>query len=338
MAVRLKDIAETVGVSIATVSRVLNGREASGFLSEEMRQRIFAVAAELGYRPNLMARALRGSRSSLIGVIIRDIADPFMSETLKGIHSAAVKRGYRLFLGHVEQPYTAMDYGTMFEQSHADGILLLGDMNEDQDAVEFLTSKHSHIVGVVDLAMHRKIPSVYTDNALGAKLALDHLWSLGHREIVCVAEQGAQDRVLRVQGYRDWMQEHGLAARVVACEASPQAAFEVGRQIFTEERIPTAMFAITDRIAMGLLGAAFNARIAVPTQVSIIGFDNIEFAAHFVPPLTTVNQAPTQMGFTATELLLDMIEQDMDISAVQDIVMVPELIIRETTGLANGDR
>lgn len=332
MAVRLKDISERVGVSIATVSRVLNGREASGFISEEMRQKIFAVSAELGYRPNLLARGLRGSRSSLVGVIIRDIADPFMSETLKGIHSAAVKRGYRLFLGHVEQPYTAADYGAMFEQSHADGILLLGDMNEDQSTVDFLTSKHRHIVGVVDLAVQRKIPGVYSDNILGARLALDHLWSLGHREIVCVAEQGARDRVLRVQGYHEWMHEHGLAARVMDSEAAPRAAFEVGCTLFTEPRVPTAIFAITDRLAMGLLGAAYHTRIAIPQQVSIIGFDNIEFSENFVPPLTTVSQAPTLMGFTAAELLLDMIEQDLDVTTVEDIVLIPELIIRQTTG------
>src|SRR5712692_8438782 len=122
MAVTLKDIAARVGVSIATVSRILNGRETGGLIREETRQKVFAVADELGYRPNLLARGLRGSHSSLIGVIVRDIADPFMSAALKGIHGVAVKRGYRLFLGNAEQPNTAIDYGAMFDQSHADGI------------------------------------------------------------------------------------------------------------------------------------------------------------------------------------------------------------------------
>src|SRR5258707_2379223 len=230
MAVKLKDISERVGVSIATVSRVLNGREVGSFISQETRQNIFRVAAELGYRPNLLARGLRGSRSSLIGVIVRDVADPFMSETLKGIHHAALTRGFRLFLGHVEQPYAAIDYGAMFEQSHADGILLLGDMIEDEKTVELLTSKHRHIVGVVDLKKHREFPGVYTDNILGARLALEHLWNLGHRNIVCVAEQGAYDRVLRVQEYARWMKEHDLDkfSRVYATEESPRSAFARG--------------------------------------------------------------------------------------------------------------
>jgi DNA-binding LacI/PurR family transcriptional regulator len=175
---------------------------------------------------------------------------------------------------------------------------------------------------------------VYSDNGLGAKLALDHLWSLGHRDIVCVAEQGARDRVLRVEGYSEWMHDHGLEkfSRVLDSEAAPRAAFEVGRKLFTEERIPTAIFAITDRLAMGLLGAAYHTRTVIPQQVSIIGYDNIEFSENFVPPLTTVSQAPTLMGFTAAELLLDMIEHDLDVNAVEDIVMMPELIIRETAG------
>src|SRR5689334_10217293 len=107
MVVTLKDISKQAGVSIATVSRVLNGREEIGFVSEETRQRIMTIAADLGYKPNLLARALRGSRSFLIGAIVRDIADPFMSETLKGINSAVVQHNYRLFLGHVEQANTA---------------------------------------------------------------------------------------------------------------------------------------------------------------------------------------------------------------------------------------
>lgn len=339
MAARLKDISERVGVSIATVSRVLNGREVGGFISEETRQKIFSVAAEIGYRPNLLARGLRGSRSSLIGVIVRDVADPFMSETLKGIHNAALKRGFRLFLGHVEQPFTAIDYGAMFEQSHADGILLLGDMIENEKMVEFLTSKHRHIVGVVDLKKHREFPGVYSDNILGARLALDHLWDLGHRRIVCVAEQGAYDRVLRVQEYGRWMHEHGLEEfiHVYNTNESPRAAFATGLEVFGNHDIPTAAFAITDRIAIGLLRAAYESNISVPRQVSIVGFDNIDLSEFVIPPLTTISQFPAQMGYSAAELLINMIEQELDSRAVEDIMLAPELIVRQSTDNARSD-
>ncbi|MEP7286435.1 MAG: LacI family DNA-binding transcriptional regulator [Chloroflexota bacterium] len=339
MVARLKDISEQVGVSIATVSRVLNGREVGGFISEETRQRIFAVAAELGYRPNLLARGLRGSRSSLIGLIVRDIADPFMSETLKGIHNAAVNRGFRLFLGHVAQPYTAIDYGAMFEHSHADGILLLGDMIENDKTVEFLTSKHRHIVGVVDLKKHREFPGVYTDNILGARLALDYLWDLGHRHIICVAEQGAYDRVLRVQEYQRWVHEHDLDefGRVFNTDESPRAAFATGLEIFSNERVPTAAFAVTDRIAIGLLRAAYESNISVPKQISIVGFDNIDFSEFVIPPLTTISQSPSQMGYAAADLLINMIEQELDSRTVEDLMLTPELIIRQSADIPRSD-
>lgn len=333
MAVTLKDISEQVGVSIATVSRVLNGREAGGFISEETRQRIFATAVELGYKPNLLARGLRGSRSSLIGVLVRDVADPFMSETLKGINEVAVKRGYRLFLGNVEQANTAIDYGTMFEHSHADGILILGDLKEDEQAVEFLTSKHRYVVGVVDRVTRRQYPGVYTDNAVGSRLALDHLWGLGHRHIACVSEHGAYDRRLRAQTYVEWMREHGLDdhIRIFQTAQSPRAAYEVGLSLLAAPDFPTAIYALTDRIAMGLLQAAFRSQIAVPDQVSIVGYDNLEFAQFLTPPLTTINQSPFEMGYSAARLLLEMIEQRLDSAKIEDIVLQPELVTRQST-------
>jgi DNA-binding LacI/PurR family transcriptional regulator len=333
MTVKLKDIAKEAGVSIATVSRVLNGRDIGRFVTEETQQRIISIATTLGYRPNLLARGLRGSRSSLIGVIVRDIADPFMSEMVKGINSISVKRGYRLFLGHVEQISATIDYGMMFEHSHADGILILGDLKEDENALEFLTSKNRYVVGVVDRITRRPYPGVYANNVLGTRLILDHLWELGHREIYCVSEHGAYDRLLRVQTYEQWMQDHGLSAfiRVYPTMHSIRAAFEVGMNIFAEIHLPTAIYSLTDRIAMGLLQAAYRSHIKVPDQLSIAGYDNLEFTEFLVPPLTTVSQSPFELGRLAAEMLLDMIEHTRDSTTIEDIVLAPELIIRQST-------
>jgi DNA-binding LacI/PurR family transcriptional regulator len=333
MTITLKDIAKQAGVSIATVSRVLNKRDVGKFVSEETQQRIFSIAADLGYRPNLLARGLRSNHSSLIGVLVRDIADPFMSEIVKGINSISVKRGYRLFLGHVEQVSNAIDYGMMFEHSHADGILILGDLKEDENAIEYLTSKNRYVVGVVDRITRRQYPGVYMDNVMGTRLALDHLWELGHREIYCVSEHGAYDRRLRVQTYEQWMTDHGLinSIQVLPTLHSLRAAFEVGMEIFASQSLPTAVFALTDRIAMGLLQAAFHARISVPDQLSIVGYDNLEFAEFLTPPLTTINQSPFEMGHAAANLLLDMIEQELDSAIINDLVLSPELVIRQST-------
>src|SRR5262245_66319150 len=176
----LRDIAEQSGVSITTASRILNHRETGIPIREATRQRVQQVAAELGYKPNVLARGLRGSRSSLLGVIARDIADPFHVLVLRGINSAATQRGYRLFLGHVDyQPDMALAYGSMFEQSHADGIILIGDLEGDEAALEILTHQHRYLVGVTDRVTRRLIPGVYSDNVAGTRLALEHLWGLG---------------------------------------------------------------------------------------------------------------------------------------------------------------
>ena len=165
--VTLRDVAERAGVSITTVSRILNGRETGVPIRDATRERILAAAADLGYRPNMLARALRGSRSWLLGVIVRDIADPFHIQVLRGINETARERDYRLFLGHLDwRPSEAAVFASMFEQSHADGIILIGDMVGGDAALDALADRHPYIVGVTDRVSRRRVPGVYADNDL----------------------------------------------------------------------------------------------------------------------------------------------------------------------------
>jgi len=336
-AVTLKDIAEKSGVSITTVSRILNNRESGIPIREETRQRVMAVAAELGYKPNLLARGLRGSRSSLLGVIARDISDPFHIQVLRGINDVATQRGYRLFLGHVDyQSDMAITYGSMFEQYHADGIILIGDIEGDETAIEVLMAQHHFVVGVTDRTQRRQFPGVYIDNLLGSQLALDHLWNLGHRNIICVSYPHIEDGALRVDLYRRYMQERG-AGDMIQVFLTPQElelSYQMGRQIFAgfnRPDRPTAIFAASDAIAIGLLQAAYQAGITVPDQVSIVGFDNLDITPFTIPPLTTISQAGLEMGQITANLLLDMIEQNRDRSEVEDVMLRPTLIIRQST-------
>ena len=206
--ITLRDVAERAGVSITTVSRILNGRETGVPVREATRERIVAAAKDLGYKPNLLARALRGSRSSLLGVIVRDISDPFHAQVLRGVNAVARARGYRLFLGHVDyQPDVAAIYGSMFEQSHADGILVMGDIQGGDAAIDDLADRHDHVVGVSDRVGPRRVPGVYVDNERGTILALEHLWELGHRSIVCVADERMADGPFRARVYEQFMRE-----------------------------------------------------------------------------------------------------------------------------------
>jgi DNA-binding LacI/PurR family transcriptional regulator len=335
--ITLKDIAEKAGVSITTVSRILNGSENAIPIREETRQRVFGIAAELGYRPNLLARGLRGSRSSLVGVIARDISDPFHIQVLKGVHSATSRRDHRMFLGYVDyRPDAAVAYGSMFEQSHADGIIIIGDMEGDEPAVDILTSQHRYVVGVTDRTERRQYPGVYADSVLGTHLALDHLWALGHRNIVCISDPRNHDGIKRAEVYEQYMSARGVEGRrVYMIPQEPQPSYAVGREIFatlSDASHPTAIYAASDTFAIYLMQAAFQAGVHIPQQISIVGYDNIDLTTDTVPPLTTIDQSGLSMGEIAANLLLDMIEGSRSSAEVEDIVFTPKLIVRQSTG------
>ncbi len=338
--ITLRDVARDSGVSITTVSRILNGRESGVPIRDETRDRVLAVAAELGYKPNLLARGLRGSRSSLIGVIARDISDPFHIQVLRGINAGTRSRDYRLFLGHVDyRPDVAIAYGSMFERSHADGIIVIGDMEGDE-SLGSLAEQHRHVIGVSDRVGPRRFPGVYCDSVRGTQLALEHLLDAGHRRIACVSDPGTHDQRLRAELYERFMVEHGLAEHVRRLQASqpdPAPSYRLGLELFGGyggSDDPTAIFATSDMIAIGLLEAAFEVGIPVPDRVSIVGFDNLDIAAFTIPPLTTIDQSGVEMGRVAAEMLLDMVEHD---EADQpppdraDVVLEPALVIRRTT-------
>ena len=339
--VTLRDVAERAGVSITTVSRILNGRESGVTVRDETRARIIATAAELGYKPNLLARALRGSRSSLLGVIIRDIGDPFHLQVLRGVNEVTRARGYRLFLGHVDwSPDVAAIYGSMFEQSHADGILILGDIAGGDATLDDLADRHAHIVGVSDRVGPRRVPGVYVDTARGTELALEHLWGLGHRAIICVADERMADGPHRARVYDEFMNRNGvghLARTYFTTQPDPEPGYRLGRELFAHldrPGRPTAVFAASDTIGIGLLQAAFQARVVVPDQLSIVGFDDIDIAQFTIPPLTTISQAGVEMGRTAAHLLLDMIEGRVARADVEDVIVAPSLVVRQSTAPA----
>jgi len=339
--ITLRHVAERSGVSITTVSRILNGRESGVPVRPETRERILAAADELGYKPNLLARALRGSPSSLLGVIVRDISDPFHTQVLRGVNEVARTRGYRLFLGHVDwSPDVAAVYGSMFEQSHADGILLMGDIAGGDATLDDLVEHHEHVVGVSDRVGPRRVPGVYVDNARGTAMALEHLWELGHRAIICVADERMADGPLRASVYEQFMREHGAGDRIrtyYTTQPDPEPGYRLGRELFAHldrPGRPTAVFAASDTIAIGLLQAAFQARIIVPDQLSIVGFDDIDIASFTVPPLTTISQSGVGMGRTAANMLLDMIEGRDPGGDVADVVVPPVLVVRQSTAPA----
>jgi LacI family transcriptional regulator len=342
--VTLRDVARDAGVSVTTVSRILNNRETGVPIRDETRQRVLTVAADLGYKPNLLARGLRGSRSSLLGVIARDISDPFHIQILRGLNDAVRGRDYRLFLGHAGyQPEAAIAYGSMFERSHADGIVVIGDIEGGDQALDVLAGQHRFIVGVTDRTARRQIPGVYADSDAGTQLAMDHLWGLGHRGIMCVSDSRTHDGRLRIQRYERYMRDHGAGDRIQVhiTDQEPEPAYELGRRIFAgfgaagaggdASGGATAVYATSDTTAIGLMQAAYRAGIAMPSRLSVVGYDDIDIAPYTIPPLTTVSQTGVEMGRAAAELLFAMIDEDLERAEVGDVVLAPTLVVRQST-------
>ena len=337
VSVTLRDVARESGVSVTTVSRVLNQRESGVPIRESTQRRVEETAARLGYRPNLLARSLRGQRSTLIGVIARDISDPFHIQILKGVNARALERGYHLFLGDVDyRSEEAVAYGSMFARSHADGIIVIGDIQGGEAAIAEIAEHHGSLVGVTDRTSRRPYPGVYADSVAGTGLALEHLWGLGHRSIMCVSDIRTADGRERIESYERFMREHGAEERidVQVTDQVTGLAYELGQRLFRRNpvgRSYSAIYATSDASAIGLLQAAHQSGIEVPRELSVVGFDDIDFSQFTIPPLTTIQQGGIEMGRAAVELLIRLIEEDVARDDIDDIVLEPTLVVRGST-------
>ncbi len=176
-------------------------------------------------------------------------------------------------------------------------------------------------------------------------LALNHLWELGHRRIVCVFDPGTADQRQRAELYEWFMADRGRGRGSIASyqddAAGPGAGYRLGRELFAEPDsadAPSAIFATSDTIAIGLMQAAYQAAVVIPDRLSIVGFDNIDIAAFTIPPLTTVSQSGVEMGRTAATLLLDMIEHDRAADEIEDIVVQPTLVSASRPAAQRGRR
>jgi DNA-binding LacI/PurR family transcriptional regulator len=340
--VTLRDVARESRVSVTTVSRILNGQESGVPIRDETRQRVIHTAESLGYRPNLLARGLRGSRSSLLGVIARDIADPFHVQILKGVNTAAMERGYRVFLGNVDyRSQEALAYGSMFERSHADGIIMIGDIEGGEAAEAEIALHHRNVVGVTDRTDRRSYPGVYADSEAGTHLALEHLWQLGHRSIMCVSDVRTADGRLRVDVYERFMREHDAVEgiEVQVTDQETDLAYELGRTLFSRPasaHASTAIYAASDTTAIGLMQAAFQAGVRIPADLSIVGYDDIDVAPFTVPPLTTISQSGVDMGRAAVDVLMELVEDERPPDEIADRVLQPRLVLRDSTAPPSG--
>jgi DNA-binding LacI/PurR family transcriptional regulator len=323
----MQDVADRAGVSRARVSLVMRD---SPRVSERSRAAVLAAAAELRYRPNLMARNLASRRTMTIGLVLSDLHNPFYAETTDGIHRAATEAGYRIVINTgLRSVAGEQDAVDTFLQLRTDGVIMVGPWLPDC-RLERLARETSLVV-VGRTPETDGFDTVNVDDRLGARLVVDHLVGLGHARIAHIDGGGGAGAAQRKAGYEAAMVDHGLAEhrRVVAGEFTEAAGVRGVEELLADGLRPTAIFAANDLMATGALDQLEGVGLRVPEDVSLVGFDNTALAALRHIGLTTVNQPSEILGRLAAQCLIER----LDGGRVDPVhhVLAPALVRRATS-------
>ncbi len=335
------DIAAEVGTSAATVSRVLSNSDYP--VSEKLKQRVLDVSQKLSYSPNIVGRMLKKSVSMDIGVIIPTISNPFYPHMILGIESEARLRGYNILLcNSFRNPDTEKKYVQLLYQKQVRGIII-SSIDENHMFLKEM-QKNGVIVVVFDQDIDElKCSRVEFDYAKGGIMAVEYLARLGHRRIAFLSSPlTRKSRRETHEGYRLGLLENGLkydSDLVLMSDYEEESRegtyeFENGKNLamsfmdISQKERPTAIFAVNDMTAFGIIQHLFEKGMDIPGDVSVIGFDNIEMSSMINPPLTTVNQPSFETGRLAGKLLLDSLEgkERGEVS----ITLEPSLVVRKS--------
>ncbi|MGD0196975.1 MAG: LacI family DNA-binding transcriptional regulator [Solirubrobacteraceae bacterium] len=331
----MKDIAEAAGVAQSTVSRILNDAPVLIRVSDETRQRVRSIAAELGYQPHPFARALRGAPSMLLGAVVRDITDPFFAGAVESLSLQAKVRGYSVVLGHAQAAADeAVALTAVLEARQCDAIVLLGDLRDEPRLFEDLRSSHVRVVALWHGSEGRRhsFPTVSVDNRAGVRAAMTHLLDLGHRRIAFVGPDQLGDIRERQGAYEEYLGSAHIPLHDGYVRHVPngiEGGERAVRDLIALSEPPTAILAATDILAMGVIHGAFESGVAVPDRLSIVGFDDIPIAAGTVPSLTTVKMPTSKIIAAGIELAVgERPERNAR------VVFKPKLIVRRSTAPA----
>ena len=332
----IKDVAARAGVSFTTVSHVLNGTRR---VSDPSRQRVERAVAELGYVPSALARSLKTSETHVLGVLVPNITNPFFAELMRGVEDAARGRGYSMFLCNCDDdPARQLGYVRSLLARRVDGLLLANSAAEASTVSGVLRQTPVPTVVVDRTAPGLDADLVRLDHAGGARLATEHLLGLGHRCIACLAGPLVFEvSRARAAGWREALAAAGITPAtgwLVEGPYSPAQGHAATLGLLADHPEITAICAGNDLLGIGALRAAAERGVAVPRQLSVIGFDGIELGGFIHPGLSSVGQDIRSIGARAAAVLIERIRRGAarHHGPVRDLVVTPELILRESTG------
>jgi LacI family transcriptional regulator len=325
--VTIRDVAEQAGVSVATVSKVINDRYG---VAAGTHARVRAIIDELGYEASIAAQSLRNHRTNVVGILVNDV-EPFSAELLKGAADAIRETGFELLVYSASARAADRVGWERRYLSRLSGTLIDGAMLVTPTVID--VNDGTPIVAVDPHTGPSTLPTVDADNLRGGELAAEHLIELGHRRIgMITGRPDLQSSQLRELGYRQALAAAGLAVDEALVEAGGYErglAADAARRLLTGPEPPTAIFAANDSSAIGTLDAAAELGLSVPGDLSVVGFDNIPESALSEPALTTVDQHIQQLGFHAMQMLVRLIRGE---PVERTHVTLPtELVVRGST-------
>jgi len=325
------DVAKAAGVSIATVSKVINN---TGRISDKTRSKVTRVMQELRYQPSMVASALTGKRMNTIGLLLKDLANPFFAEVARAVEDRGQELGFSVVMCSTDNdPEKEAGYIALLRQKKVDGIIVASGFQNDTMLKELVRDNYP-VALISDEIPELAIASVLVDDYLGGYQVTRHLVSLGHRDIAMIAED-VRSSDGRIRGYRQALNEAGIPFRedrVVICEATAEEGRRNGGVFLDSDAPPTAIFASNDMLAIGVMEAARERNVRIPDDLSVAGFDNTILAAFANPPLTSVAQPIQELGRQVVDCLVQRIEDNLKMK--QRVVLLPELVIRKSTGPA----
>ena len=334
----LGDVAEKARVSKSTVSRVLNR---SAKISSGTRERVLDAVRELGYEPNIIARSLIKRKTYTIGVVLEDILNPFFAEVAKGIESALKDTNYSMLL-------TSSDYGEENEleltrkllRYRVDGVLITP-MEPESGAIALLREKGLPFFIMNASSGEKDVSWIESDNLEGGYLAAKYLIGLGHRRLLCLRSMKLMGTRNRFDGFVRAVREAGLSmdGHLVRGDVdSTKDSHALMNTIIDEigpKNLPTGLVAVNDAVAIGAMESLFAHDVRIPEDVSIIGYDDINFAGLVRVPLTTIHQPKFKMGELAARQLIDQIESGKE-GVARQFLVEPSLVVRKSCAEVSG--
>ncbi|MCY8981222.1 LacI family DNA-binding transcriptional regulator [Bacillus halotolerans] len=327
MKTTIYDVAEKAGVSISTVSKVIN-HQSVGIKS---KQKVLSAMEELNYKPSVLASALTGKRTSTIGFLLPDIANPLIAEMARRVEDRAHEYGFNVVICSTDlNTEKEARYVSLLRQKRVDGFILAAGF-KNKEVVQELINDNVPVILLSDSQPYSSLTTVTVDNFLGGYELASHFIELGHSRIAVIAEDNSSSRE-RIRGYKQALQDSGLDVPddlIALSESTAESAQCVSASLLHSPNPPTAIICCNDVLAIAALLGARENHVSVPDELSISGFDNTLLSKSSDPPLTTVEVPVQQMCSQAVDLLIEEIEG----KAVekQKILVLPKLIIRKST-------